>query len=120
MILNQAKLAHFIKQLPEYQAFPEAEIELHYLEGEESIRYQAELFWNASMLIWPHGATMAHTIFLPRVRRGWGWCWWGAVWGAGGCCGGRGCCCGGGRGVLGGWAAGSRSAGTPPQRQTCQ
>lgn len=30
------------------------------------MHFQAELFWNASMLIWPHGATMAHTFFLPR------------------------------------------------------
>lgn len=52
--------------MPELAAFPNVELKVHYLEGSESIRYQAELFWNASLLIWPHGATMAHTFFLPR------------------------------------------------------
>jgi capsular polysaccharide biosynthesis protein len=42
---------------------------MHYLEATESIQYQAELFWNASLLIWPHGATMAHTLFLPRAAQ---------------------------------------------------
>lgn len=41
---------------------------LHYLNGEDPIAQQAAQFWNASLLIWPHGATMALTTFLPRVR----------------------------------------------------
>jgi len=65
-ILNAHKIAHFMQKMPELEAFPDIEFTIHYLEGDESIRYQAELFWNASLLIWPHGATMAHTFFLPR------------------------------------------------------
>lgn len=67
-ILNAAKLARNIRTMPEFQAFPGAELEVAYLESEQSIREQASLFWNASLLIWPHGATMAHTFFLPRAR----------------------------------------------------
>lgn len=67
MVLNEAKIAHKIRTMPELAAFPSVELTVKYLEGEESIREQAALFCNASLLIWPHGATMAHTLFLPRV-----------------------------------------------------
>lgn len=67
----------FGRKLPELQQFKSVEINLHYLNGDDKLRDQAALFWNASLLIWPHGATMALTIFLPqaRTRRGQGGCW---------------------------------------------
>ena len=66
-ILNAAALAHKIRRLPEFRAFPGgAELEIRYLEGDQSLREQASLFWNASLLIWPHGATMSHVFFLPQ------------------------------------------------------
>ncbi|KDD74460.1 hypothetical protein H632_c1297p0, partial [Helicosporidium sp. ATCC 50920] len=66
-ILNAARLSSQIMALPEVKAFPGGvELVEHHLEAQEGLRAQAELFWNASLLIWPHGATMAHTFFLPR------------------------------------------------------
>lgn len=65
-ILNAAALAHKIRRLPEFSAFPGgASLDIRYLEADQSLREQASLFWNASLLIWPHGATMSHTFFLP-------------------------------------------------------
>ncbi|RMZ52701.1 hypothetical protein APUTEX25_000820 [Auxenochlorella protothecoides] len=65
-VLNAAKLAHQIRSMSEFRAFPGARLDIAYLESEQSIREQAALFWNASLLIWPHGATMSHTFFLPQ------------------------------------------------------
>jgi hypothetical protein len=62
------------RKLPEVQAFPSVNINLQYLNGDDKLRDQAAYFWNASLLIWPHGATMAMTTFLPRVRRSGGFC----------------------------------------------
>lgn len=53
--------------MPEFQAFPSREIQLTYLNGDDSFRDQVKAFSQASILIWPHGATMALTTFLPRV-----------------------------------------------------
>lgn len=69
-VLNAAKLAHQIRSMSEFRAFPGARLDIAYLESEQSIREQAALFWNASLLIWPHGATMSHTFFLPQVWSG--------------------------------------------------
>ena len=55
------------RKLPELAAFPSAEVRMHYLNSDDSLRDQAALFWNTSLLIWPHGATMALTFFLPKV-----------------------------------------------------
>lgn len=66
MILNQAKLAHMIERMPEADKFESVEIKQHYLNSDDKLSDQAKLFWSSSLLIWPHGATMALTIFLPR------------------------------------------------------
>ena len=55
--------------MPEAKAFPSLDIQLRYLNGDDKLLDQAALFWNASLLIWPRGATMALTTFLPRVSQ---------------------------------------------------
>ena len=55
--------------MPEAKVFPSVEVKLHYLNGDDKLLDQAALFWNASLLIWPHGATMALTALLPRVSQ---------------------------------------------------
>ena len=57
------------RKMPEVKEFQGLEIDLQYLNGDDTLRHQAALFWNASLLIWPHGATMAMTTFLPRVSQ---------------------------------------------------
>lgn len=64
-ILNADRLKRQIMRMPAVQArLGNVEVDVVYLEG--TLREQAEVMWNTSIYMWPHGASMAHVFFLPK------------------------------------------------------